>query len=388
MFDFDRLTDRRGTLCYKWDVGENELPMWIADMDFEVAPPIKLAVESVASHGIYGYSTTPDEFFVAVSDYWARRHGFRFPTEWMVYSNGVVAAISSMVRKLTTPGEKVLIQAPVYNIFYNSILNNGRLVLSSDLVYDREQGYSIDFADLEAKLADPQTSLMILCNPPNPVGRIWTAEELGRIGELCKKYGVTVISDEIHCDMTQGRDYIPFASVSDTCADICVTAMAGSKTFNIAGLQSAVLAIKDPVLRHRVWRGVNTDEVGEPNCFAMRANIAAFTRCDGWVDEVCDYIAENKRYAREYINGRISGLYVPPTEATYLLWIDISGVCDDSVEFCRLIRERTGLFLNDGEEYGPSGRSFVRMNLATQRCRVEDGLERLRRGVEELFGQG
>ena len=277
MYDFDKLTDRSGTLSYKWDVKDTELPMWVADMDFEVAPPIKRAITERAEHGIFGYTMTPDAFFEAVSEYWARRHGYRIPTEHMIYSNGVVAAISSIVRKLTTPAENVLIQAPVYNIFYNSIVNNGRNVLSSDLVYDGT-GYSIDFEDLERKLALPQTSLMILCNPHNPVGRIWSREELARIGALCRKHGVTVLSDEIHCDITSPDTdgYVPFASVNEECRDISVTAVAASKTFNIAGLQSACLFAADPVTRHKVWRGVNTDEVGEPNAMIMVLVMVSF----------------------------------------------------------------------------------------------------------------
>lgn len=381
-FDFDRLTDRSGTYSYKWDVRDGELPMWVADMDFEVAEPIRRAIVDRAEHGIFGYSATPCEFFEAVSAYWERRHGYRVPTEHMVYSNGVVAALSSMVRKLSTPAENVLIQAPVYNIFYNSIVNNGRNVLSSDLVYDGER-YSIDFDDLEEKLSRPQTSLMILCNPHNPVGRIWTREELSRIGELCKKHGVTVISDEIHCDVTApGESYVPFASVSDVCRDISVTCIAASKTFNIAGLQSACIFAADPVLRHRVWRGINTDEVGEPNAFSMQANIAAFTECDGWVEAMREYVFENKRVAAEYINENIEGMKAGESLSTYLLWIDISGVAEDSVDFCDKLREYTGLYLSDGAEYGECGRAFVRMNLATQRARVLDGLERLKRGAE------
>ena len=382
MYDFDKITDRSGTLSYKWDVKDGELPMWVADMDFEVAPAIKRAITERAEHGIFGYTSTPDAFFEAVSRYWGRRHGYVIPTEQMIYSNGVVAAISSIVRKLTTPAENVLIQAPVYNIFYNSILNNGRNVLSSDLVYDGND-YSIDFADLEAKLAMPQTSLMILCNPHNPVGRVWTREELARIGELCHKHGVTVLSDEIHSDFTDpGEGYIPFAAVSDICRAISVTAIAASKTFNIAGLQSACLFAEDPVLRHRVWRGLNTDEVGEPNAFAMCANIAAFNECDGWVDEMLAYVFENKRIAADFINSEIPGLKANYSRATYLLWIDISGVSDDSVDFCEQLRASTGLYLSDGAEYGESGRRFVRMNLATQRERVLDGLSRLKKGVE------
>ena len=384
MYDFDKLTDRSGTLSYKWDVRAGELPMWVADMDFEVAPPIQRAISERAEHGIFGYTMIPDEFFSAVSKYWGRRHGYEIPTEHMVYSNGVVAAISSIVRKLTTPAENVLIQAPVYNIFYNSILNNGRNVISSDLVYDGS-GYSIDFDDLEKKLALPQTSLMILCNPHNPVGRVWTANELAKIGDLCHKHGVTVLSDEIHCDITDPHSagYTPFASVNEVCRRISVTAVASSKTFNIAGLQSACLFAEDPVLRHKVWRGVNTDEVGEPNAFSVSANIAAFTECDAWVDEMLEYVFENKRIACDFINGNIEGMKASFSEATYLLWIDISGIADDSVDFCHKLRESTGLYLCDGAEYGESGRCFVRMNLATQRSRVLDGLERLKRGAEE-----
>ena len=383
MYDFDKITDRSCTLSYKWDVKSDELPMWVADMDFEVADPIKRAITDRAEHGIFGYTMIPDEFFKAVSDYWGRRHGYRIPTEHMVYSNGVVAAISSIVRKLTTPAENVLIQAPVYNIFYNSIINNGRNVLSSDLVYDGSD-YSIDFEDLERKLALPQTSLMILCNPHNPVGRIWRKDELAKIGELCHKYGVTVLSDEIHCDITIPgiSGYVPFASVNDVCRDISVTAVAASKTFNIAGLQSACLFAADPVLRHKVWRGVNTDEVGEPNAFSMTANIAAFTECDTWVDEMLEYVFENKRIACDFINNNIEGMKATLSEATYLLWIDISEIAEDSVDFCEKLRETTGLYLSDGAEYGECGRSFVRMNLATQRERVLDGLDRLSRGAK------
>ena len=382
MYNFDKITDRFGTLSYKWDVKDGELPMWVAEMDFEVAPPIKKAIVDRAEHGIFGYTSTPDAFFESVSAYWGRRHGYAIPTEHMIYSNGVVAAISSIVRKLTTPAENVLIQAPVYNIFYNSILNNGRNVLSSDLVYDGND-YAIDFSDLEEKLSRPQTSLMILCNPHNPVGRIWTKDELAKIGELCHKHGVTVLSDEIHCDITDPKDgYTPFASVNEVCRSISVSAVAPSKTFNIAGLQSACLFAENPVIRHRVWRGLNTDEVGEPNAFSMTANIAAFSECDAWVDEMLDYVFQNKRIACDFINSQIPGLKANYSRATYLLWIDISGVADDSVDFCEKLRASTGLYLSDGAEYGESGRRFVRMNLATQRERVTDGLNRLKKGAE------
>ncbi len=382
MSRFDKQTDRRGSLSYKWNVGEDILPMWVADMDFEAPEAVVDAIVNRAKHGIYGYSYTPDAFFEAVSKYYGRRHGFAFPTEWMIYSSGIVAAISSVVRWLTRPNENVLIQAPVYNIFYNSIINNGRRVLSSDLVY-KDGEYSIDFSDLENKLKDPQTSLMILCNPHNPVGKIWSADELKKIGELAAKYGVIVLSDEIHCDLTlPGREYTPFASVNEECAGIAITAIAGSKTFNIAGLQSAVIAVKDGILRHRVCRGINTDEVGEPNAFSMPANIAAFTECDQWVDELREYLAENRRVATEYIVENIGELKVTTAEATYLLWVDISEVCDDSTLFARFLYEQAGLYVCDGLEYGECGRSFLRINLATRRELVIEGMTRLEKGTK------
>ena len=386
MTDFDILTDRSGTHSYKWDVKDGELPMWVADMDFETAPAVKAAIVKRAEHGIFGYSATPCEYFEAVSDYFGRRHGFRVPTEWMVYSNGIVAAIGSVVRRLTHPDENVLIQAPVYNIFYNSIINNGRRVLSSDLVYDGE-GYEIDFADLEAKLALPQTSLMILCNPHNPVGKVWSREELSRIGALCKKHGVTVLSDEIHCDIVApGVEYTPFCSIAEY-RDISVSCVSPSKTFNLAGLQSATVIIPDAHLRHRVWRGINTEELGEPNAFAMTAGIAAFSLSDEWVDSLVSYLFENRTRAQEYIAGEIPALRVVRADATYLMWIDISAISDDSVAFTERLRELTGLYLSEGREYGECGKSFVRMNLATQRQRLEDGLARLKKGVEIILSE-
>ena len=387
MTDFDILTDRSGTFSYKWDVKEGELPMWVADMDFETAPAVKKAIVDRASHGIFGYSSTPSEYFDAVSGFFGRRHGFAIPTEWMVYSNGIVAAIGSVVRRLTHPDENVLIQAPVYNIFYNSIINNGRRVISSDLVFDGN-GYSVDYDDLEAKLALPQTSLMILCNPHNPVGRLWTRDELVRIGALCKKHGVTILSDEIHCDFVRdGMDYVPFSSIAEY-RDISVSCISPSKTFNLAGLQSAVVVIPDAHLRHRIWRGINTEELGEPNAFSMVAGIAAFSESDEWVDSLVSYIFENRALAQECINKSIPGICAVSGDATYLLWIDISEITNDSVLFTERLRELTGLYLSEGREYGECGSSFVRMNLATQRSRLLDGLERLRRGVEIMVKEG
>ena len=376
-YDFDKITERRNTNSLKWDVLENEIPMWVADMDFETAPAVKREVMKTAELGIYGYSTSTDEYFKAYASFFRERYGAPFTPDCMVYVSGVVAAISSIVRRVTHPGENVLIQAPVYNIFYNSIRNNGRNILSSDLVYKNGE-YNIDFSDLEKKLADKQTSLMILCNPHNPIGKIWDRKTLKKIAELCEKHSVTVVSDEIHSPITEpGKKYVPFASVSKTADEISITCLAASKAFNIAGLQSSCLYIKNSTLRHKIFRGINNDEVGEANIFALNANIAAFNEGRDWLDELNIYIAQNKRFAEKYIDDNIPSLHVVPSEATYLIWVDISGVSSDSKIFAERLRKQTGLFVNDGEEYGECGKSFIRINLGTQRSRVEDGLKRL-----------
>lgn len=382
-YDFDKAVNRRGSYSYKWDVGENELPMWVADMDFETAPCVKNAIIKRAEHGVFGYSYTPDEYFEAISDFWWERHGWRPDPAHMIFSTGVVATISSAVRKLTTPAEKVLIQSPVYNIFYNSISNNGRVILSSDLVYENGK-YRMDFEDLEHKLADPQTTLMILCNPHNPVGRIWTRDELSRVGELCKKHGVTVISDEIHCSLTDPcvDSYTPFASVSDTCRDISITCVSASKAFNLAGLQCSAVIVPNQHLRHKVWRGINTDEVGEPGAFAMCASIAAYRNGGEWLDAVREYIYENKQYVRRFVAEKMPRLSVVDSDATYLLWIDVSAYTDNSEEFAKRLRALTGLYVSDGVEYGRGGEHFIRLNVATRRANVTDGMQRLLRGIK------
>ena len=277
-YDFDTPVDRTGTHSLKWEECKGVLPMWVADMDLKTAPEITDAIKKRADNGIFGYSIIPDEWYGAYISHWESRHGYRLKKEGLVYSAGVVPTISSAVRKLTTPGENVVLMTPVYNIFYNSVQNNGRNVLESQLVYDKGV-YHIDFNDLERKLKDKQTSMLLLCNPQNPGGIIWSRDELAMIGELAYDNGVIVISDEVHCDLTYpGKGYVPFASVSDKCRQGSITAIAPTKAFNIAGLQTSAAYSENPVLRHRIWRALNTDELGEPNAFAIDATIAAFEK--------------------------------------------------------------------------------------------------------------
>ena len=380
-YDFSKLTNRFDSYSMKWDVAPQVLPMWVADMDFETAPEIVEALHNRVNHKIFGYNIVPDEFFESIQHWWKKRHHFLMEKEWMMFCTGVVPAISSIVRKLTTVGENILIQAPVYNIFYNSILNNGRHVLSSDLIYDGHE-YTIDFEDLEKKLALPQTTMMILCNPHNPIGKIWSQETLKRIGDLCARHHVLVVSDEIHCDIiAPGREYIPFASVSKTNLNNSITCIAPTKAFNLAGLQSACIVVENEVIRQKVNRGINTDEVAEPNSFAITAAMSAFNHGEKWLDELNIYIQNNKQIACQYIEENLPMLHVVCSEATYLLWIDCSKVTDDSVELVEAIKKKTGLYLSDGYEYGENGKAFVRMNVACPQMRLMDGLKRLREGV-------
>lgn len=381
-FCFDRPVDRRNTGSLKWDVQDGELPMWVADMDFQTAPAVREAIRARAEHGIFGYSIVPEEWYRAYITWWKNRHGFGMERDWLIFCTGVVPAISSMVRKLTTPAEKVLLMTPVYNIFFNSILNNGRQVLESRLVYDGTE-YHIDFEDLERKLADPQTTLMLLCNPHNPIGKIWYRETLERIGVLCRKHHVVVISDEIHCDLTApGRGYVPFASVSEDCRDNSVTCIAPTKAFNIAGLQTAAVCVPNPVLRHKVWRGLNTDEVAEPNAFAVDAAIAAFTKGGEWLDALRAYLEDNKTLVKEFVKRELPGLHVVPSEATYLLWVNLGSGETSAEDVAEFIRRKTGLYLSAGNPFGGDGGRFLRLNAACPRTILEDGLSRLKEGIE------
>lgn len=384
MSAFDEIIDRRNTGSLKWDVKGNELPMWVADMDFTAAPIIREAIMRRAAHGVFGYSIIPDEWYDAYVSWWKNRHGLNMEKDWLIFTTGIVPAISSIVRKLTTPAENVVVLTPVYNIFYNSILNNGRRVLPCDLIYENGE-YSIDFSTLEQALKDEQTTLMILCNPHNPIGKIWDRDTLMKIGELCKKYSVTVVSDEIHCDITApGKMYTPFASVNETCRDISITCLAPTKAFNLAGLQTAAVAVADPVLRHRVWRGLNTDEVAEPNVFAVPAAVAAFTKGEQWLDEFRDYVFENRRIADGFIKKNIPEIFSVKGDATYLMWLDCKKTGLNSDALAESLRKNTGLFVSSGTQYGGNGRDFLRVNIACPRAVLYDGLDRLNRGIKMI----
>lgn len=381
-YDFDKMTDRRGINSLKWDVGETELPLWVADMDFEVCPAIVSAMEERLKKPTFGYNIIPDEWYSAYINWWSERHGLKMERDALFFSAGVVPSISSIIRRLTLPAEKVLIQTPVYNIFFNSIYNNGRFIKESPLNCDRGV-YGMDFAALDKDLSDPQVTLMILCNPHNPIGKNWDRETLAEIGRLCDKHNVKVISDEIHCDVqAPGASYVPFATASDTCKKISVTLVAPTKAFNIAGLQTSAVYVPDSALRRTVVRGLNNDEIAEPNTFAVCAAVAAFERGGEWLEQMNAYVSENKKIVYDFIESGIPLLKTIRGDATYLVWIDAGAVCEDSVTLTRFVREKTGLYLSDGAEYGDAGRRFLRMNATCPKTRLYDALQRLLAAVQ------
>lgn len=385
-FDFDAPTARRGTGSLKWDVGENELPMWVADMDFRTAPAVTEAIVRRAKEGVFGYTVVPDEWYAAISRWWEARHGFRIPREWLTFCTGVVPAVSCIVKRVTNVGDRVVLQTPVYDIFFHSVENAGRVVSESPLIYENGV-YRADFEDLERKLSDPLATMMILCNPHNPVGKIWTREELATVGALCKKHGVTLLSDEIHCDLTDpGAEYVPFASVSAECREVSVTCLSASKAFNLAGLQSAAVAVPEEHLRAKVVRGLNSDEVAEPNCFAALATVAAFREGGDWLDALRAYLAANKRAAVSAITDLAPGVRVVPQNATYLLWLDCGELTKNTDGLRDFLRKETGLYLSAGSPYRGNGAQFLRMNVACQRDVLAKGLEKFADGIRKYRG--
>lgn len=375
-FDFDTIINRRNTGSYKWNVKENELALWVADMDFPTAPAVRQAIETCATRGIFGYADIPNSWAQAYVGWWKNRHSFEMNPEWLTFTSGAVAALSSIVRRTTLPAEKVVLLTPVYNVFFNSVVNAGRLVEECPLIYE-DDGYSIDFGRLEKTLEDPQVRLLIFCNPHNPVGRIWSKAELARVGELCQRNGVLIVSDEVHCDLTTpGFAYTPFASVSDTCREISISLLSPSKAFNIAGLQTAATCIPNVSLRQRIVRGLNNDEVAEPNVFAIDATIAAFNEGEAWLDALLVYLQENRTFATKALEA-VQGVNVVKADATYLLWIDCRGLAKGAAGLTREIRERAGVVLSNGGAYGEAGKGFLRLNLACPRPMLEEALERM-----------
>ncbi|KAF0425915.1 putative C-S lyase [Pediococcus acidilactici] len=384
MSDFDQIINRTKTNSIKWHVAKNELPMWIADMDFKTSPAIVQALQEKVRDGIFGYEEIPPAYFNAVANWYERVHGFRPDPAWMTFATGVVPALSSAVRRLTAVGDNVLVQAPVYNIFYNSIVNNGRHVVSSDLLYDENKHvYHVDWDDLEAKLSDPLTNMMILCNPHNPIGLIWSRETLTRLGQLCQQYHVKIFSDEIHGDLTFNQTgYTPMFSLPAELIQNLVAAVSPSKTFNVAAMHAATVLVPNKNLRAQINRGLNSEELAEPNLVAIPGTIAAYEKGLPWLQELKEYLVENRELVRNFISQEVGPrVALVEGQATYLIWIDVSQVTNDSAKLAKFIRKETGLILSAGSVYGGNGNHFLRMNVACPKERLQDGLQRLKKGL-------
>ncbi len=379
-YNFDEITPRRGTLSYKWDSNPqtNVLPMWVADMDFRTAPAIIQALQQRVAHGIFGYTHVPDAYYDAVIRWFQRRHQWTIQREWMIYTSGVVPAVSAVIKALTEPGDKVLVQTPVYNCFFSSIRNNGCEIVSSPL-RPIENTFRMDFEDLERKAADPRAKVLLLCNPHNPAGRVWTPEELNRVGEICLQNDVTILSDEIHGELTlPGYTYTPFASLSEAFLSHSVTCISPSKAFNIAGLQIANIVSADATVRAKIDRAININEVCDVNPFGVLATIAAYNEGEEWLSQLREYIKGNYDYMQEYCGKYLSDFPLTKLEGTYLVWMDCRALHQSSEALEQALLDRVQLRLNAGTMYGAEGEGFMRWNIACPRASLIEGLNRFR----------
>ena len=389
-YDFDELTERRGTGSVKWDEspsvvddnGESSplIPLWVADMDFKAAPAIREAVRLRAEHGIFGYTHVDDSYYDAVISWFQRRHQWTILRDEILYTTGVVPAMSVAIKALTMPGEKVLILSPDYNCFFSSIRNNGCEVLESVLQFDSAHNrFEVDYADFEAKCADEKTTVFLLCNPHNPTGRVWTAEELERLNDICLRYGVKVVSDEIHCELIMpGHTFQPFAAVSEACRQNSVVLNSPSKSFNIAGLQIANIICAQPEWRRRLDRAININEVCDVNPFGPVALKAAYNDSEDWLDQLNAYLWDNYVALCDFAAQHLPQWKVRPLEGTYLVWIDITATGFTAQQYADRLLNDAHVWVNPGTMYGQqSGEGYIRVNIACPRSRLMEALQRI-----------
>ena len=383
-YNFDEVVVRRGTNCVKWDESADPemIPMWVADMDFRVAPAIEKALQQRVVHGVFGYNIVPESYYEAVISWFRRRHQWEIQRQWILYTTAVVPAMSVVIKALTMPGEKVLILSPAYNCFFSSIKNNGCEVLESPLLSVDSGQYplstihwEVDWQDFEAKCADEKTTLFLLCNPHNPCGRVWNREELQKMYDICKKHGVKVVSDEIHCELVMpDYKFIPFGTITDD----CVVMNSPSKNFNTAGLQIANIIVSNPSWRRRIDRAININEVCDVNPFGIVALQAAYNESEDWLDELCQYLQGNYEYLCDFIGKNLPQLKVTRLEGTYLVWVDHTtlGISTGDL-FNRLLNE-AHVWVSPGTMYGPqTGEGYIRINIACPRSQLAEALQRM-----------
>lgn len=388
-YDFDKVIRRRGTNCVKWDkAAEGELPMWVADMDFETAPCVKEAVMRRAEHGVYAYNLIPESFYEAIVWWCAHRHGWTPRPEWMLYTSGVVPAFSAIIQALVGADERVLFFTPAYNCFFSSVRNNGSRAVEFPLTWmPEDETYTIDFERLERVMRETHPRLFLFCNPHNPTGRVWTADELRRVAELCHRYDVILLSDEIHCEFVDpqlGRGYQPFAPIAEQCRCRWVVANAPNKAFNTAGLMTAYIITPDDELRASIDRTINVNEICDINCFSFVALQAAYTpEGEEWLDQLVAYIWQGYHTFRSKMKTAFPDLPIAPLEGTYLAWMDVTRFSHSSNDISAYLRQHEKVWINGGEMYGGPG--FMRVNLATQHSRIIEGTNRIIAGLQSYF---
>lgn len=385
-YDFSRPTERRGTDSYKWDSAPETdiIPLWVADMDFETFPGITEALQRRVAHGIFGYTRVPEAYYEAVCRWFGKRHGWHINREDIIYTSGVVPAVSAVIKALTLPGDQVIVHGPVYNCFFSSIRNNGCEMVSNSLIYNKEElRYEIDFDDLERKLTHERARLMLLCNPHNPGGRVWTRDELTSVAELCRKYGVRIVSDEIHCELTlYDNEYVPFGSLPDELSHGSITCCSPSKAFNTAGLQIANIVCRDTEVRNRIDRAININEVCDVNPFGVIALQAAYSD-EGyeWLTQLRAYISSNYDLLRERFARELPKCKVMRMEGTYLAWIDCSELHISSDEIEEMLMHENKVWVNAGSMYGTEGAAFIRINMACTSELLNEGITRIVNGL-------
>lgn len=385
-YDFSRPTERRGTDSYKWDSAPETdiIPLWVADTDFETFPGITEALQRRVAHGIFGYTRVPEAYYEAVCNWFGKHHGWHINREDIIYTSGVVPAVSAVIKALTLPGDQVIVQGPVYNCFFSSIRNNGCETVSNSLIYNKEElRYEIDFDDLERKLAHERARLMLICNPHNPGGRVWTRDELTRVAELCRKYGVRVVSDEIHCELTlYDNEYVPFGSLPDELSRGSITCCSPSKAFNTAGLQIANIVCRDAEVRNRIDRAININEVCDVNPFGVIALQAAYSD-EGyeWLTQLRAYISSNYDLLRERFARELPKCKVMRMEGTYLAWIYCSELHISSDEIEEMLMHENKVWVNAGSMYGTEGAAFIRINMACTSELLNEGITRIVNGL-------
>lgn len=377
-YNFDEIIERKGTGCVKWDENPDKdvIPLWVADMDFAVAPAIQEAISQRAQHPVFGYTHVQDDYYNAVISWFDRRHHWSISREHILYTTGVVPAMSVAIKALTMPGEKVLILSPDYNCFFSSIKNNGCEVAECVLRFCRSNNrFEVDWDDFEQQCADEKCTVFLLCNPHNPTGRVWSHEELEQMRDICHQYHVRIVSDEIHCELIMpGHTFVPMGTV-DTEA---VILNSPSKSFNIAGLMMANIICQDAGTRRRLERAININEVCDVNPFAPEAVKAAYNESEGWIDALNVYLWDNYTVLCDFVAQHLPQWHVMPLEGTYLVWVDVSQCCDHVATYCERILEEAKVWVNPGTMYGPqSGEGFIRINIACPRSLLIEALNRM-----------